>query len=187
MSRFKFLTAVTKEKALEENLSESLSHLYVLAHLKGFSHSSLALDLALFVCTHTVDDAHFLCTFHALGIATEAGESGIGRSESFISGGYDIIEFLILNLKLTSNGSVNQSLELCIDGIEVHGACENENVGIDHLLKNLRHIVLDSAHTCATASVAGTAVADLLFRDTDFFDLVSGFRSTSCEFVAEDV
>ena len=54
MSRFKFLTAVTKEKALEENLSESLSHLYVLAHLKGFSHSSLALDLSLFVCTHTV-------------------------------------------------------------------------------------------------------------------------------------
>ena len=73
---------------------------------------------------------------------------------------------------------------MSIYGIEIYRACKYHNITIDHFLKHLCHIVLDGTYTCATASVASSAIAYLLFGDTDFFNLVSGFHSTFCKLVA---
>ena len=61
-------------------------------------------------------------------------------------------------------------------------------VRVDHLLQQLCHIVLLGADAAVVAAiVAGAAIADLLFRHANLFNLIAGLCRPTQELVAEQI
>lgn len=115
-----------KEPLLAQMRTEAFGYnhfLYAFSHFKGFLHGGSILYFALLVDTGAIDDAHLLRPFNAVGIAAEAGQRGFHRGLFFICGSHNIIEFFLFDFQPAGNTAVNHRLELCIDGIEVDGAC----------------------------------------------------------------
>lgn len=75
-----------------------------------------------------------------------------------------------------------------IYGVEVHGACKNQHIRIDHLLNDPSHVILENALAAAfPAVVAGDTGVNILFGNPDLFHLMSGFCGTHGEPVTQKV
>ena len=109
-----------------------------------------------------------------------------GRRALVVLGtGRNVVEVLVLDFQPTRNRAVDDGLQLRVDGIEVDGACEYDDVGIYHLLQNFRHVVFYGAFAAVRAAiVAGMAVTDLFIGNANFFHFVARFLRALCELVA---
>ena len=100
-------------------------------------------------------------------------------------GGGDIVKFLVFDLKPPCHGTVDYCLQLGTDGVEVYRACQHNDIGIDHLLQDVCHIILvDAGSTVGAAVVAAGTGSHLFLSDPDLFCFVPGILCSTQKFIA---
>ena len=104
------------------------------------------------------DDTLFHRALHAVDIATEASQGRVGGGLLVVSHGDDVVELLVLHLQPAGHCTVDDRLELSIDGVEVDRAGQHQHIGVNHLLQDLCHVVpVDTFAAMVAAVVAAGA------------------------------
>ena len=141
-------------------------------------------------CTRLVNatcykDSLFHGTFHTVCIAPEAGQRSVRRGFFLVCHGGDVVEFLVFNLKPPCHSTVDHCLQLGTNGVEVYRACQHNDIGIDHLLQDVCHIILvDAGSAVGAAVVAAGAGSHLFLSDPDLFCFVPGILRSTQKFIA---
>ena len=75
-----------------------------------------------------------------------------------------------------------------IDGVEIDRACQNDHIGIDHLLQNAGHVILVDTYTAVvTAVVAGRTRCNLLFGNADFLYFIARFQCAAQKLITQNI
>ena len=86
------------------------------------------------------------------------------------------------------HSAVNDRLQLSIDGVEVYRACQHNDIGIDHLLQDVCHIILVDAGTSVSVAVVAAGAGSYFFLgNPDLFYLVPSVLRPTQKFIAQDI
>lgn len=158
------------------------------SQLISFIHGCGLFDLADFPDAYAIDDPLFFSAGQAGGETAKTFDGPLHSANIGIRRSDDEIEFFIADLRIAGASAIDQSLHLRIHGIEIDRSGQNDDIGIDHPLQQIRHIVmLGTGFALFRADAAACAVINLPVTEKNLLYAVAGSLDTGNKTVAQAV